>query len=93
MSTLSGMSSIAKASALAHYRAIADEATWGACTGHPNDPRTAEPSDTVSGLLYMIEDAENMLGRASRAIVNGDIDAAIDMLKSAGADLSGACHA
>ena len=80
-----------KADTLAHYRAMADEATWGQCVNHPNDPRTEEAGEAVAGLLYLIEDAENMLGRATRAIVNGDIDAAIDMLKSAGADLSGAC--
>lgn len=93
MSTLSGMSSADKAAALAHYRAIADEATWGQCVGHPNDPRTAEPDDTTAGLLYMIEEAENMLGRASRALAGGDIDAAIDIMKSAGNDLAGACYA
>ena len=67
--------------------------SYGPHLGHPSDPRTADESDTASGLRYMISEAEAMLGRAERALDRGDINAAIDIMKSAGADLAGACWA
>jgi hypothetical protein len=70
-----------------------DACLFGPHLGHPSDPRTADESDTASGLRYMISEAEAMLGRAERALDRGDINAAIDIMKSAGADLAGACWA
>jgi hypothetical protein len=66
-----------------------DEVTWPACAGHPNDPRT-EVSDDEAGLRYLIEHAQELIGRAERALDAGEIQIAIDYLNSAGSDLSGA---
>ena len=52
-----------------------------------------EIDDTEAGLRYLIEHAEELIGRAERCIANGEIDAAIDMLKNAGRDLSDAGNA
>jgi hypothetical protein len=82
-----------KAAILAHYRAQADAALYGPALGHPMDPRTPDDDDTISGLRWMIEDAEHTLGRAARALDKGDVDAAIALLKSAAGDLSEAGYA
>ncbi len=49
----------------------------------------AEPEvdEIAEGLMYVIESAEELIGRAERCIANGDYSAAIDLLKSAGRDL------
>ena len=49
-----------------------------------------EVSDTEAGLQWTIEEASALIGRAERAMVDGDMQAAIDLLRSAGAELSNA---
>ena len=62
-----------------------DSATWPACEGHENDPRT-EPDETV-GLIDSIRIAiarcEETLGRVEMALNRRDTDAAQDLVRSA----------
>jgi hypothetical protein len=61
---------------------------------HAYDNR-AEPEvdDIAEGLMYLIESAEELIGRAERCIANGDFSAAIDLLQSAGKELTEAGYA
>jgi hypothetical protein len=52
-----------------------------------------EMSDDESGLRYLIEAAEALIGRAERCLDTGDIAAAIDLLQSAGKELTEAGYA
>lgn len=62
-----------------------DSATWPACEGHTNDPRT-EPDET-DGLIDSIRIAmarcEEALGRVEIALNRRDTDAAQDLVRSA----------
>ena len=62
-----------------------DSATWPACEGHENDPRT-DPDET-DGLIESIRIAmarcEETLGRAEMALNRRDTDAAQDLVRSA----------
>ena len=55
----------------------------------PLDP-PPEMSDDEAGIRQSITDAEERIGRAERALAAGDIQAAIDHLHCAGADLCNA---
>lgn len=67
-----------------------DEVTWPACANHPNDPRTPDMSEDESWARYAIEDVQAMCGRIERALDSGDMDAAYDLLRSAGRELAAA---
>lgn len=45
-----------------HTPGPGDEATWGACVGHPNDPRTEEPDNERDALALM--DGDELLDYA-----------------------------
>ena len=49
-----------------------------------------ECGDDEAGLQYLIDDAYSTIARAERALKNGDYSAAVDLLRSAGNDLTGA---
>lgn len=56
-----------------------DAATWGACTGHPHDPRSPEPSehdDEISERADAIESAISMLRHAQKALEADAIESA-----------------
>lgn len=57
---------------------------YGPYRGHPMDPRTPDESDTTASLRYVIDEAEDLIGRAERALQKGDEAAALDLLHSAG---------
>lgn len=65
-----------------------DEATWGPCLGRSDDPRSA-PNSSEEIIRAAIETAEDMLGRAERAVERGDYDVAFDLLRFAGHELKG----
>ncbi len=48
------------------------------------DPQNAETDDGICDLYMAIVDATELLGRAERALDDGDEDAARDLLREAG---------
>jgi hypothetical protein len=65
-----------------------DEATWGPCRGHGGDPRT-DLDDERELLHTLIDMAIDQLGRASRALDDGETQVAVDLMRDAGRDLAG----
>lgn len=59
-----------------------DEQTWGAPSGHPNDPRT-EDDDEAEGMLCDMEEAADLMKKAQRAIRMGDKLAARSLMTEA----------
>lgn len=62
-----------------------DSATWPACEGHENDPRT-EPDETdglIDSIRIAIARCEETLGRVEMALNRRDTDAAQDLVRSA----------
>lgn len=62
-----------------------DSATWPACEGHENDPRT-DPDETdglIDSIRIAIARCEETLGRAEMALNRRDTDAAQDLVRSA----------
>ena len=51
------------------------------------NPEAPEMDDTEVGLVYLLGEAEIAIGKAERAIREGDYQAAIDHMRSAGATL------
>lgn len=60
-----------------------DSATWPAYSGHPNDPRVTEADEERGWIAEQIRIAEGLIGRAERALMAGDTDAARDLVRSA----------
>lgn len=62
-----------------------DSATWPACEGHTNDPRT-KPDETdglIDSIRIAIARCEETLGRVEMALNRRDTDAAQDLVRSA----------
>lgn len=62
-----------------------DSATWPACEGHENDPRT-DPDETdglIDSIRIAIARCEETLDRAELALNRRDTDAAQDLVRSA----------
>jgi hypothetical protein len=53
-------------------------------TAYDNRAEPDEMSDTDAGLRYVIDEAEELIGRAERCMAAGETQVAIDYLKSAG---------
>lgn len=50
-----------------------DSDTWGACTGHPNDPRTPELGADADAILVEIDEIRGHLAHAETCAERGDL--------------------
>lgn len=49
-----------------------DPETWGPPTGHANDPRTDDPPEIVTTLQIQLQEIEDHLTQAKRALAHAD---------------------
>ena len=73
--------------------ALRNASTLASAQNQYDNAAEPEMSDDEAGLRYLIEAAEDLIGRAERCLAAGDLAAAIDLLVSAGNELSGAGYA